>query len=109
MICRSLTIIQAPVFPSAKDPACQFPLCPLEPGVCDWYTLDGFDSRSDELAFALWNATGGDLPISHLDAGQNISVWYMQDLHDASELNNEGTVCMDVFANVTDGPAECNR
>ncbi|XP_015760564.1 PREDICTED: uncharacterized protein LOC107339768 isoform X2 [Acropora digitifera] len=56
------------------------------------YTLPGYDAQSSEIIF-----TGFPNPL-YLSSGQELRVWYEEDLKDQSEHDNSGTSCTDVFA-----------
>ena len=56
------------------------------------YIIPGYDAKSSELVFR-----GFPTPL-HLSPGQEIRLWYWEDLRDQSEYDNNGTSCTDVFA-----------
>ncbi|XP_074609607.1 uncharacterized protein LOC141863815 [Acropora palmata] len=56
------------------------------------YTLPGYDAQSSEIIFS-----GFPNPL-HLSSGQELRLWYEEDLIDRSEHDNNGTSCTDVFA-----------
>ena len=57
-----------------------------------FYHLDGITHTSPELLFShLPN------PLS-VSRNQELQIWYGQDWADCSELNNDGTTCVDVYA-----------
>ena len=56
------------------------------------YTIPGYDAQSGEIVFS-----GFPNPL-HLLSGQELSLWYEEDLDDRSESDNDGTSCTDVFA-----------
>ena len=56
------------------------------------YTLPGYDAQSSEIIFS-----GFPNPL-YLSSGQELRLWYEEDLIDQSEHDNNGTSCTDVFA-----------
>ena len=55
------------------------------------YTILGYDAQSSEIVFS-------GLPYSlHLSSGQELRMWYEEDLKNVSESDNGGTSCADVF------------
>ena len=55
------------------------------------YTLPGYDAQSSEIIFS-----GFPNPL-HLSSGQELRIWYKEDLKNDSEFDNGGTSCADVF------------
>ena len=55
------------------------------------YTIPGYDSQSSEIVFS-----GFPNPL-HLSSGQELRMWYEEDLNDKSESDNGGTSCADVL------------
>ena len=55
------------------------------------YTIPGYDSQSSEIVFS-----GFPNPL-HLSSGQELRLWYEEDLNDKSESDNGGTSCADVL------------
>ena len=56
------------------------------------YTLNGYHSDSQEIVFPVLTN-----PMV-LASGQELRLWYGEDLADDSESNNGGTTCADVYA-----------
>ena len=56
------------------------------------YIIPGYNAKSSELVFR-----GFPTPL-HLFPGQELRLWYWEDLRDLSEYDNNGTSCTDVFA-----------
>ena len=56
------------------------------------YTIPGYDDQSSEIIFSGFPKP---LPVS---SGQELRLWYEEDLRNASENDNNGTSCTDVFA-----------
>ena len=56
------------------------------------YTIPGYDAQSSEIIFS-----GFPNPL-HLFSGQELRMWYEEDLLDRSEHDNIGESCTDVFA-----------
>ena len=56
------------------------------------YTLPGYHSDSTEIVF-----TDMSTPL-RLSSGQQLRVWYGEDLRNVSEHDNEGRSCVDVYA-----------
>jgi len=57
-----------------------------------WYNMEQFDSQSDVLVFQRF-----DDPL-YVTPGQQLRVWYGEDLKDISEDDNGGQTCADVLA-----------
>lgn len=57
-----------------------------------WYHMEQFDSMSDVLVFQRFND-----PL-YVAAGQELRLWYGEDLKDVSESDNGGQTCAQVFA-----------
>lgn len=57
-----------------------------------WYTLAGYSYNSPEIVF-----TDLENPLI-LSSGQELRIWYSEDLTNAGENNNDGTACADVYA-----------
>ena len=65
---------------------------PSEIGRSDDRTLiPGYSSRSPELVMSIY-----DTPVS-VSAGQELRLWYTEDLKNGFEGDNGGKVCADVF------------
>ena len=56
------------------------------------YTLPGYDADSNEIVFT------GISPSLLLSAGQELRIWYGEDLTNGGEEDNAGTSCVDVYA-----------
>ena len=56
------------------------------------YIIPGYDSNSAEIVF-----NGFSNPL-YLSSGQELQVWFAEDLYDRGEDNNGGTSCADVYA-----------
>ena len=56
-----------------------------------WYTLPGYTSSSSELVF-----TDFGYP-KYLKKGDQLRVWYGEDLYDYTESDNSGKTCMDIY------------
>ena len=55
------------------------------------YTIPGYDAQSSEIIFS-----GFPNPL-HLRSGQELRMWYEEDLKNLHESDNGGTSCADVF------------
>jgi hypothetical protein len=55
------------------------------------YSLPGVTSTSNELVFKQFTTP------MNVTAGQEYRIWYGEDLKNATDDNNEGTACVDVF------------
>lgn len=55
------------------------------------YTLPGYHINSSELVFKIMPK-----PVN-VDAGEEFRIWYRQDFLNASEDNNAGHTCTDVY------------
>ena len=55
------------------------------------YTIPGYDAQSSEIVFS-----GFPNPL-HLSSGQELRMWYEEDLKNDSEFDNGGKTCADVF------------
>ena len=64
----------------------------LRMGQSSRYTIPGYDAQSSEIIFS-----GFPNPL-HLSSGQELRMWYEEDLRDRNEHDNAGTSCTDVFA-----------
>ena len=64
----------------------------LPMGQSSRYTIPGYDAQSSEIIFS-----GFPNPL-HLSSGQELRMWYEEDLLDHTEHDNIGTSCTDVFA-----------
>ena len=60
--------------------------------VDSWYTLPGYYPDSKEIAF-----TENSTPLL-LFSGQELRIWFVEDLANAGEGDNAGISCVDVFA-----------
>ena len=56
-----------------------------------WTLIPGYSSRSPELVMSIY-----DTPVS-VSAGQELRLWYTEDLRNGPEHDNAGRVCADVF------------
>ena len=56
------------------------------------YTIPGYDAQSSEIIFS-----GFPKPLP-LSSGQELRLWYGEDLRGVSEIDNDGRSCTDVFA-----------
>ena len=56
-----------------------------------WSKVPGYDSLSSELVLSFFSPPSVEL-------NQDLRVWYGEDLMDATEGQNGGTVCVDVYA-----------
>ena len=56
------------------------------------YTIPGYDAQSSEIVFS-----GFQTPF-HLSSGQELRMWYEEDLKDHNDFDNSGNSCTDVFA-----------
>ena len=56
-----------------------------------WSKVPGYDSLSSELVLSFFSPHSVEL-------NQDLRVWYGEDLMDATEGQNGGTVCVDVYA-----------
>lgn len=56
-----------------------------------WYNMEQFDSMSDLLVFQRFND-----PL-YVSRGQELRLWYGEDLEDISEDDNAGQTCAEVF------------
>lgn len=56
----------------------------------DSYELPGFDENSAFIEFDVYNTT--------VKVGYELRIWYLQDIKDTSENNNEGRSCANVYA-----------
>ena len=54
------------------------------------FELPGYDGSSDEIIFADYN-----IPVTK---GKLLKIWYIEDLIDLQEVDNDGVHCVDVFA-----------
>ena len=63
----------------------------LPMGQSSRYTIPGYDAQSSEIVFS-----GFPNPL-HLSSGQQLRIWYEEDLYDESEFDNGGTSCADVL------------
>ena len=63
----------------------------LPMGQSSRYTIRGYDAQSSEIVFS-----GFPNPL-HLSSGQQLRMWYEEDLYDESEFDNGGTSCADVL------------
>ena len=63
----------------------------LPMGQSSRYTTPGYDAQSSEILFS-----GFPNPL-HLSSGQELRMWYEEDLKNDSEFDNGGTSCADVF------------
>ena len=64
----------------------------LPMGKSSRYIIPGYTSNSTEIVF-------NGFPLSrHLSSGQELRLWYDQDLFNSSEYNNGGKSCADIFA-----------
>ena len=64
----------------------------LPMGQSSRYTIPGYDAQSSEVIFS-----GFPNPL-RLSSGQELRMWYEEDLKNCTEDNNGGTSCTDVFA-----------
>ena len=55
------------------------------------YSIPGYGPQSSEIVFS-----GFPNPL-HLSSGQELRMWYEEDLKNDSESDNGGTSCADVF------------
>jgi len=78
IITTSSNTIIMPVSPFLTDPAGK------------WYELPGYNSFSPEIIPPRFS------PYS-VSSGQELRVWYSEDLADSSESDNGGLVCCDVY------------
>lgn len=53
--------------------------------------VPGYSSYSPELVMSIY-----DTPVS-ISAGQNLRLWYIEDLEDSTEGDNHGRVCADIY------------
>ena len=60
-------------------------------GQSSQYTIPGYDSQSSEIVFS------GFLNPLHLSSGQELPMWYFEDLTNYAESDNGGTSRADVF------------
>lgn len=58
-----------------------------------WYKLPRYTPTSEEIVF-----TDLKNPLI-LSSGQELRIWYAEDLSGIEEENNSGTTCVDVYAN----------
>ena len=56
------------------------------------YIIPGYDAQSSEIIFS------GFLKPLPLSSGQELRLWYGEDLRGVSEIDNDGRSCTDVFA-----------
>ena len=57
----------------------------------NWYKIPGYNSSSSEIIIT-------DIPNPlYLSSGQDLRLWFGNDLFDHNEDNNNGTVCTNVF------------
>ena len=56
-----------------------------------WSKVPGYESLSSELVLSFFSP-------SHVNYNQELRVWYGEDLMNAGEADNGGTVCVDVYA-----------
>ena len=61
------------------------------------FILPNYDSKSPELVY--------NTPASNtvVEAGQTLRIWYGEDLRHASESDNNGESCADVYADISPG------
>lgn len=57
-----------------------------------WYTIPGYNSLSPELVLSFFNSPG------YVRSGQELRLWYAEDLLNQSEGDNGGWACCDVYA-----------
>ena len=67
-------------------------LLPDFDGLQTWYSLPGYNADSKEIVFK-----GLKNPLL-LSSGQELRIWYSEDLQNQNENDNEGTTCADVYA-----------
>ena len=58
----------------------------------DFYLLPGYHCMSPSVAFVDFSTP------MYATLGLELRVWYGEDLHDSSEVDNSGTACVDVYA-----------
>ena len=68
-----------------------FPPDDIKRGPFHWSLIPGYTSRTPELVMSIY-----DTP-QEIIAGQELRVWYSEDLFDHAEGNNYGRVCADVY------------
>ena len=68
-----------------------FPPSELGKDGSDWILVPGYSSYSPELVMSIY-----DTPVS-ISAGQNLRLWYIEDLEDSWEGDNHGRVCADNY------------
>ena len=68
-----------------------FPPSELGKDSSHWVLVPGYSSYSPELVMSIY-----DTPVS-ISAGQNLRLWYIEDLEDSWEGDNHGRVCADIY------------
>ena len=68
-----------------------FPTSELGKDFSHWVLVPGYSSYSPELVMSIY-----DTPVS-ISAGQNLRLWYIEDLEDSWEGDNHGRVCADNY------------
>ena len=68
-----------------------FPPKEINRGTYHWALIPGYNSRTPELVMSIY-----DNPVE-VTTGQQLRVWYSEDLYQDSYTNNHGRVCADVF------------
>jgi len=68
-----------------------FPPEDIKKGPYHWALIPGYTSRTPELVISIYDAPQA------ITAGQELRVWYSEDLFDDAEGNNNGRVCADVY------------
>lgn len=68
-----------------------FPPKEINRGTYNWALIPGYNSRSPELVMSIYQT-----PVK-IAAGQQLRLWYNEDLENSVESTNEGRVCADVY------------
>ena len=68
-----------------------FPPIKLGKDSFNWVLVPGYSSYSPELVMSIY-----DTPVS-ISAGQNLRLWYIEDLEDTWEGDNHGRACADIY------------
>lgn len=68
------------------------PASQLIPAANLWTTIPGYDSKTPELVLSFFNHP------RPMTSGEELHLWYGEDLVDYTEQDNGGRVCCDVYA-----------
>ena len=97
-LCWSLShiLVSLGMWPILKQWQHEFHYCRLDKrrldkGSFNWVLVPGYSSYSPELVMSIY-----DTPVS-ISAGQNLRLWYIEDLDDTWEGDNHGRACADIY------------